>query len=180
MFRIQTDPSLEALIVDLDRSLLVLYSVSKYSPERIWPRLVPQGSVMVSIYGPDGDQAYGVIANVSEGGAQVVTGVSFESGSRILLRIGFDPSEPFATPADIVWVRNESDDKHKASYVYGVQFRIKDPEQVARLREILENPSFEQPVLPGQKAIPAVGLDGMMHELCDELGKLGERLEKDS
>ena len=135
---------------------------------------------MVSIYGPDGEQAYGVIANVSEGGAQVVAGVSFESGSRILLRIGFDPTEPFATPADIVWVRNESDEKHKSSYVYGVQFRIKDPEQVARLREILLHPSFEQPVLPGQQATPAVGLDGMMNDLGDELGKLGERIEKES
>jgi hypothetical protein len=136
---------------------------------------------MVSIYGPDGEQAYGVIANVSEGGAQVVAGVCFESGSRILLRIGFDPTEPFATPADIVWVRDESDEKHKSSYVYGVQFRIKDPEQVARLRDILTHPSFEQPVLPGQRqATPAVGLDGMMHDLGDELGKLGERIEKDS
>jgi len=135
---------------------------------------------MVSIYGPDGEQAYGVIANVSEGGAQVVAGVNFESGSRILLRIGFDPTEPFATPADIVWVRNESNDKHKSSYVYGVQFRIKDPEQVARLREILLHPSFEQPVLPGQQAASTVGLDGMMNDLGDELGKLGERIEKDS
>ena len=135
---------------------------------------------MVSIYGPDGEQAYGVIANVSEGGAQVVAGVSFESGSRILLRIGFDPTEPFATPADIVWVRNESDEKHKSSYVYGVQFRIKDPEQVARLREILLHPSFKQPVLPGQQSTPAVGLDGMMNDLGDELGKLGERIEKES
>ncbi|GMR23901.1 MAG: hypothetical protein BMS9Abin37_2377 [Acidobacteriota bacterium] len=135
---------------------------------------------MVSIFGPDGEQAYGVIANVSEGGAQVVAGVSFESGSRVLLRIGFDPSEPFATPADIVWVRDESDETHKSSYAYGVQFRIKDPEQLARLREILENPSFEQPVLPGQQANPAVGLDSMMNDLGEELGKLGERIEKDS
>jgi len=135
---------------------------------------------MVSIYGPGGEQAYGVIANVSEGGAQVVAGVSFESGSRVLLRIGFDPTEPFATPADIVWVRDESDEKHKSSYVYGVQFRIKDPEQVARLREILLHPSFRPPVLPGQQATPAVGLDGMMNDLGEELGKLGERIEKDS
>ena len=158
----------------------MLRSVSKYFPERIWPRLVPAGSVMVSIFGPDGEQAYGVIANVSEGGAQVVAGVCFESGSRVLLRIGFDPSEPFATPADVVWVRDESDDKHKSSYVYGVRFRIKDPEQKARLREILQSPSFEPPVLPSQQAPTTVGLDNMMDELGEELGKLGEQLEKDS
>ena len=164
----------------MDRSLLVLCSVSKYFPERIWPRLVPAGSVMVSIFGPDGEQAYGVIANVSEGGAQVVAGVCFESGSRVLLRIGFDPSEPFATPADVVWVRDESDEKHKSSYVYGVRFRIKDPEQKARLRELLESPSFNQPVLPGQQAPTTVGLDNMMEDLGEELGRLGEHIEKDS
>ena len=135
---------------------------------------------MVSIFGPNGEQAYGVIANVSEGGAQLVAGACFESGSRVLLRIGFDPSEPFATPADIVWVRDQSDEKHKSSYAYGVRFRIEDPEQRARLREILLNPSFDQPVLPGQMATPATGLDAMMNELGDELVKLGERFQEDS
>lgn len=135
---------------------------------------------MVSIFGPDGEQAYGVIANVSEGGAQVVTGVCFESGSSVLLRIGFDPSEPFATPADIVWARDESDEKHKSSYVYGVRFRIKDPEQLARLRDILTSPSFQQPVLPGQPASAPAGLDHMMDDLGDELGKLGERIQDDT
>jgi len=156
------------------------FAVSKYFPERIWPRLVPKGSVMVSIFGPDGEQAYGVIANVSEGGAQVVAGVCFESGSNVLLRIGFDPSEPFATPADIVWVRDDSDEKHKSSWIYGVRFRIKDPEQKARLQQILSSPSFEQPVLPGQQAVPASGLDNMMDDLGDELSDLGERIENES
>lgn len=134
---------------------------------------------MVSIFGPDGEQAYGVITNVSEGGAQVAAGVLYESGARVLLRIGFDPSEPFATPADIVWVRDDSDERHKSSYVYGVQFRISDPEQKARLNELLTSPSFEQPVLPGQ-APTTTGLDKMMNELGDELGKLGERMQEDS
>jgi len=91
---------------------------------------------MVSIFAPDGTQAYGVIANISEGGAQVASGVVFEPESRVLLRIGFDPDEPFTTSADIVWVRDESDDKHKSSYVYGVLFLITDPEQRQRLVEL--------------------------------------------
>ena len=52
--------------------MLALHSVSKYQPERLWPRLVPKGSIMVSVYGPDSSQAYGVLGNVSEGGAQFV------------------------------------------------------------------------------------------------------------
>jgi len=51
---------------------------------------------------------------------------------------------------------------------------------VARLREILEDPSFKQPVIPGQQPTTVVGLDNMMDDLGDELGKLGDRIEKDS
>lgn len=134
---------------------------------------------MVSIFAPDGAQAYGVIANISEGGAQVAAGVLFEPESRVLLRIGFDPDEPFSTSADIVWMRDESDDKHKSSYVYGVRFLITDPEQQQRLREILESPNFQQPTIPGHEPTKS-NLDNMMDELGDELGKLGERIRGDS
>lgn len=135
---------------------------------------------MVSIYGPDSSQAYGVLANVSEGGAQFVAGVLFESGSRVLMRIGFNPDEPFVAPGEVVWCRDESDATHKASYIHGVHFRIGDPEQLARLRAILESPDFEQPVLPGQRPVNAQGLDTMMNDLGDELGKLGERIREES
>jgi hypothetical protein len=134
---------------------------------------------MVSIFGPDGEQAYGVIANVSEGGAQVAAGIQFESGARILLRIGFDPNEPFATPADIVWARDDSDARHKSSYVYGVQFRLSDPEQLQRLRDLLSSPTFEHPVFPGQ-APTTEGLDNMMTDLGDELSKLSEKIRDKS
>jgi len=135
---------------------------------------------MVSIYGPESEQAYGVIADVSAGGAQVVAGIHFAPGSRVLLRIGFNPDEPFVAPSEIVWSRDESDEKHRASFVHGVRFRIADPEQQERLRAILQSPEFRQPILPGQAAAPSAGLDGMMHELGDELGKLGERIGEDS
>lgn len=145
-----------------------------YFPERIWPRLVPKGSVMVSIFGPGGEQAYGVLSNLSEGGAQFVTGVAFESGSRVLLRIGFDPEEPFSTAAEVIWMRDESDAKHKQSYVHGVKFRIEDPEHRAALSEILESRDFVHPVLPGEPA--ARGLDGVLSDLGDELEELGDKL----
>ena len=126
--------------------------MSMYQPERAWPRLLPKGSVMVSIYGPDGNQAYGVITDVSVGGANIVVGVGFQAGASLLLRIGFDPDSPFSTSGEVVWCRDESDEKHRASFSHGVRFLISDPEQIDRLRAILESPDFEQPVLPGQLA----------------------------
>ena len=112
---------------------------------------------MVSIYGPDGNQAYGVITDVSVGGAQIVAGVGFPAGASLLLRIGFDPDSPYSTSSRVIWCQDESDAKHRASFSHGVRFMISDPEQVERLRAILESPDFEQPVLPGQAAAASKG-----------------------
>lgn len=153
--------------------------LSKYFPERIWPRLVPKGSVMVSIYGPKSEQAYGVLSDISIGGAQFVAGVLFEPGHRVLLRIGFDPEEPFSTPAEIMWTRDESDVKHKSNFVHGVRFRIDDPEQRARLEAIVTSPEFVTPVVPG-KPRPSAGLDNIVRDLSEELTELGDRIEKET
>ena len=153
--------------------------MSKYIPERIWPRLVPKGSVMVSVYGPSSEQAYGVLSDVSIGGAQFVAGVHFEPGSRVLLRIGFNPDEPFSTPAEIIWTSDESDDQHKSNFVHGVRFRIGDPEQRQRLESILMSPEFQAPVVPG-KARDAEGLSDIVRALDEELTELGERIENET
>lgn len=92
----------------------------------------------------------------------------------MLLRIGFDPEEPFSAQGEVVWCRDDSDAKHK-SFVHGVRFHIVDDEQKQRLREILERPDFRQPVVPGAPAT-ATGLDTMMTDLSDELSKLGEKI----
>ena len=150
--------------------------MSKYKPERAWPRVVPKGSVMVSVYGPSSEQAYGVLSDVSEGGASFVAGVLFETTSRVLLRIGFNPEEPFSTPAEIVWTRDESDAKRKSSYIHGARFRIEDPEQRDRLLAILTSPDFARPMVPGSPR-EAPGLSGMVRDLEIELG---DRIQNES
>lgn len=153
--------------------------MSKYRPERVWPRLVPKGSVMVSVYGPSSEQAYGVLSDISEGGASFVAGVLFDTKSRVLLRIGFNPEEPFSTPAEVVWTRDESDAKHKSNYIHGVRFKIEDPEQRARLRAILTSPEFARPIVPGAPR-EAQGLSNVVRELADELVELGDRIQNES
>jgi PilZ domain len=132
---------------------------------------------MVSVYGPRSEQAYGVLSDISVGGAQFLAGVLFEPGSRVLLRIGFNPDEPFSTPADIIWIHDESDAEHKSNYIHGVRFRIEDPDQRARLEAILMSPDFAAPVVPG-KPRPMAGLDTMVRELSEELSSLGERIDE--
>jgi len=134
---------------------------------------------MVSVFGPASEQAYGVLSDVSEGGAQFVAGVLLDTNSRVLLRIGFDPEAPFSTLADIVWSRDESDARHKASFVHGVQFRIEDPEQRDRLRAILASPAFEGQILH-DAAGTAPGLGEVVRDLGAELAELGDRIRNES
>jgi hypothetical protein len=134
---------------------------------------------MVSVYGPSSEQAYGVLSDVSEGGAQFVAGVLFDTNSRVLLRIGFNPDEPFSIPADVVWTRDESDARHRANYAHGVQFRIEDAEQRDRLRAILASPEFEKPIVPGAPGT-APGLDEVVRDLAEELVELGDRIRNES
>jgi hypothetical protein len=118
------------------------FGLTKYFPERVWPRLVPKGSVAVSVFGPSNVRAQGALLDVSAGGAQFVTGVPFERESRVLLRIGFDPDDPFSTPADVIWTRVENDASGRANFVHGVRFRIEDPDQRDRLRAVLARHEF--------------------------------------
>ena len=54
-------------------------AVSIYNPERQWPRLIPANAVMVSIFSGT-EQAYGLLANISEVGACFVSGVQHVPG----------------------------------------------------------------------------------------------------
>jgi hypothetical protein len=150
--------------------------MSIYAPERKWPRLVPANAVMVSIYS-NGDQAYGLISNISEMGACVVGGVHFEPGGKILLRISFDPEgEPFSTQAEVIWSRDESESEKKATFVHGLKFDMISDEQRNELHKILSRPDFKDPVIPGE-AMPRAGIDKMMVDLNDEFDELAKKID---
>lgn len=153
--------------------------MSKYHPERKWPRLVPADSVMVSIF-LGAEQAYGLIANISEYGACVVSGVHFPPGSRVLLRIGFQPErDPFATEADVIWSRDESEASHNPTFVHGVKLCMLSAEQRSQLTSALSRPDFHAPVIPGKSAADTGGLDAMMVDLNDDLDELGRKIVRE-
>jgi hypothetical protein len=138
---------------------------------------VPDNAVMVSIY-VGMEQAYGLLANISEAGACVVSGVNFEPGSKVLLRVGFDTEgEPFSSEARVIWSRDESESEQKATFVIGLKFDMISEEQQALLEEVLARPGFK-PVVPGKPAMNE-GLDAMMMELGDDLDELGAKILPD-
>ncbi len=152
--------------------------MSVYRPERLWPRLVPKGSIMVSLFAGTAEQAFGVIGNISGGGACVVSAVHFEPGQNVLLRIGFEPEgNPFSTQGEVVWSRDESEGDSRNTFIHGVRFLFNDEAHRKELRNILERPEFVPPVIPGMEEPPHGGLDAMMNDLSDELSDLGNKVQ---
>jgi hypothetical protein len=104
---------------------------------------------MASIYAGT-EQAYGLIANISQAGACLASGIAFKAGSKVLLRIGFDPEgEPFTTEARVVWSREGTENKQNPTYYHGVEFNLSTDEQGKELHLILSRPDFEAPIIPG-------------------------------
>jgi hypothetical protein len=150
--------------------------VSVYSPERKWPRLVPDNAVMVSIY-VGMEQAYGLLANICEAGACVVSGINFEPGSKVLLRIGFDSEEPFSSEAKVIWSRDESESEKQATFVLGLRFDMISEQQQALLKEVLARPGFKL-IVPGKQGV-GNELDAMMMDLGEHLDELGAKVIPD-
>ena len=117
--------------------------MSKYRPERYWPRLVPKNRTTVSIYDRELGHAYGLITNLSETGACVDTGVHFEPGTTVLLRIRFSSgAEPFVTEAEIVWGRGQGNPGTARSFLHGAKFSFTTDEQRFILKGVLNSVEF--------------------------------------
>ena len=72
--------------------------------ERTSTRFVPRRSVTVAFEGRDNPTAYGVVANISDGGACVWTDARLEVGQELALSLSF-AREPWPVPAGgrVVW-----------------------------------------------------------------------------
>jgi Tfp pilus assembly protein PilZ len=72
--------------------------------ERASARFVPRRSITVAFEGRENPIAYGVVANVSEGGACVWTDARLDVGQELALSLSF-AREPRAVPAEcrVVW-----------------------------------------------------------------------------
>src|SRR3989304_5143266 len=119
--------------------------MSKYLANRQFPRLVPQNSIPGSIHDGQHGQAFGLISNVSEGGARFAAAVAYPAGSNVLLKIGFDPEMPFATEAQIAWGREAEGSAGDGSprFLHGAKFAVLEDEKRTELQKILKRPEFK-------------------------------------
>jgi hypothetical protein len=73
-------------------------------PERSAVRVVPRNPITVALQEAGTPFAYGVVANISDGGACIWTDAELQSGRRVSLRLSFSRgSQPLDEEGVVVW-----------------------------------------------------------------------------
>lgn len=90
------------------------------SDKRRAVRVVPTRAITVAIEDHGLPRAYGVVANISETGACLLTNGTFRVGERLLLQLSFAREPvPMETVGDVVWSGSTQD---RGVLRYGVQW----------------------------------------------------------
>ena len=98
-------------------------------------RIVPRSPITVAIQDAGVPFAYGVIANISEGGACIWTDVSLEPGHDVSLRLSFPRgSQPLDAQGIVVWCEPRGDERSRR---YGLQWRDRSAARLARLKTVI-------------------------------------------
>jgi uncharacterized protein (TIGR02266 family) len=98
-------------------------------------RIVPRSPITVAIQDGGVPFAYGVVANISEGGACIWTDVSLEPGHDVDLRLSFPRgSQPLDARGVVVWCEPRGDESSRR---YGLQWRDRSPARMARLKTVI-------------------------------------------
>ena len=101
--------------------------------ERGAVRIVPRNPITVALQEASTPFAYGVVANISEGGACIWTNARLERGRNVALRLSFPRgSQPIDAEGLVVWVRPNAEGGAE-SVRYGLQWSV----QTAGRRELL-------------------------------------------
>jgi len=105
--------------------------------ERANTRFVPSRSVTVVFEGRDNTRAYGVVANISDGGCCVWSDAHLKAGERVRLAVSFArASRPLPVEARVVWTGPGS---RPGASRYGVEFDAETPEGTHLRRLISES-----------------------------------------
>jgi hypothetical protein len=147
------------------------------SSERTVRRLVPRQPATVAVYSGEEQIGYGIVRNLSEAGACIVTESHIEPGTDLRLRLSFY-QEPrlFETIARVVWSRvAPSTERGFAGLsLHGLRFMVTTTLERSRLLAILEKEDAFVTVFK-----PSVTeFDRMASSLSNELDALVEKIDK--
>lgn len=143
---------------------------------RSWPRLAPKRSATAAVFQRDNRLAYGVLTNVSEHGACIITDSFLPAGARVDLRLSFyERPDIFEAESRIVWNRRGSEALDSANnfLLHGFEFMSIVGEHRGYLDSLLGSTEFQ--VVSESEATE---FDNMRRDLRDVLDELGNQISK--
>ena len=138
-------------------------------------RLTPRKPVTVALEDGEASRAYGVVTNISETGACVVTDSVVGQGRIVLLRMSFyRHADLFETEARVVWSGQEGSSSSTPVVLQGVQFTQLADRELTRLRALLASPDF----VYGEVNRVTPEFEDLVSALRKDLGRLGTKLSR--
>ncbi len=147
------------------------------STPRTVRRLMPRQSATVAVYRGDQQVGYGIVANVSEAGACIVTDTLMPPGTDLRLKLSFyQQPKLFETIARVIWSRDASasDRGFAGLRLHGLRFTVTSTLERSRLLAILQKEDAFVTIFK-----PTVTeFDRLASSLSNELDALGEKMDK--
>ena len=112
-----------------------------FSVKRRLPRRVPQQAVTVALLKQGAPFAYGVVKDLSEGGACLLTNAKAIQDSGLQVKMSFYNDQILEVKARVVWSA-ECSESVWSENSYGVEFVELSQPNGERLRTILRSPDF--------------------------------------
>jgi len=138
-------------------------------------RLTPRKPVTVALESGDATRAYGVVTNISETGACVVTDSAVGQGRIVLLRMSFyRHADLFEAQARVVWSGEERGPSSTRAALQGVQFTELSDRELLKLRGLLDSPDF----VYGEGSHVTPEFEDLVSALRQDLGRLGTKLRR--
>ncbi len=137
--------------------------------------MAPRRTATAAIYQAGSPLAFGVLTNVSETGACVVSNNAVDAGQRVAIKLSFyRQPDLFESEANVVWVREGIDKEVGRSLVFlGVRFVDLTDFQRRKLSRLLDSEDFLTVYIPGSTNIAE-----LRQELTHVLDELGDRLDR--
>jgi hypothetical protein len=149
----------------------------QFSTPRTIRRLAPRFAATAAVYQEDQQVGYGVLTNLSEAGACIVTDSRLAPGTDLRLKVSFyEQPRLFETIARVVWTQEARPDQAGlvGLRLYGLRFTVTSTAERSHLLSILQQKdSFVTVFQP-----TVTEFDRMQTSLAGDLDALGDKLGK--
>ena len=159
----------------------ILNSKIEESPPRAARRFVPKQSVTVTVtVHEDGfPLGCGVVRDLSESGACLITELLLKRGWRVDLKVSLARLGGFETKGHVVWSGEAEDSRGPllGAVLHGVQFTGLPDAVRLQLKSLLTTAAFDIAPIPVGGAANRTPFQEMLEELQPDFDRLGEKLE---